>query len=203
MKNLLPLAGRSFSDIWADVWNALLVNLLWTFGMLLVIPGPPATLALFYFANRKARGEVVEAGDFWSCFWSSWGAGWRWGLIAYGVSLLLYGDYRITMRFTGLSGGLVQGLYLVLLIVWIMIQLYSLPFLFEQRSPSVLQALRNGAVMLGRNPFFTLALALLLWLILIAGTLLFMLTFVIGGLFIALLANYVVLYRLDTNSSAV
>jgi uncharacterized membrane protein YesL len=37
----------SLKDIWEDIWSVLVINLVWTLCMLVVVPGPPATLALY------------------------------------------------------------------------------------------------------------------------------------------------------------
>ncbi len=58
----------ALADLWNDLWMALVCNVLWLLGMLLVIPGPPATLALFFYANRLAHGERADLSDFWTGF---------------------------------------------------------------------------------------------------------------------------------------
>jgi len=79
-----------------------------------------------------------------------------------------------------------------------LLQFFTLPFLFEQKQPHVLQALRNGAVFIRRNLIFTFVLALLIVLSLVAGMLLFLLTFVFGGAFLAFASNRAVLQDLTT-----
>jgi len=91
---------------------------------------------------------------------------------------------------------LIQGFYITLLAGWLLLQLFALPFLFEQNQPSVVQALRNAVVFIGKNLILVLMLALLLALSLTAGTLAFMLTFVFGGAFLAFAGNHAVLEHL-------
>jgi hypothetical protein len=90
----------------------------------------------------------------------------------------------------------VQGLYATLLGSWLLLQLFALPFLFEQTQPSVIQALRNAAVFMGTNIIFVVVLALLLALSLTAGMLAFMLTLVFGAAFLAFAGNHAVLEHL-------
>ncbi len=47
---------------------------------------------------------------------------------------------------------LAQGLYLAWLAGWIFLQIFALPFLFEQRQPSLRLVWRNGAALVGCNP---------------------------------------------------
>ncbi len=74
-----------------------------------------------------------------------------------------------------------------------------IPFLFEQKEPLVLQALRNAAVFIRRNLILVLVLGLLLALSFLAGTLAFMLTFVFGGAFVAFASNHAVLQDLGSD----
>lgn len=90
-----------------------------------------------------------------------------------------------------------QGLYLALLAGWLVLQFFALPFLYEQESMSVRQALRNGAALIGNNPGFAIALTGLLLLIIIAGTVAFMLSFAFGAIIITCAGNRAVLNRLE------
>jgi hypothetical protein len=197
MKEVFEVLRASFRDMWDDVWSVAVCNLLWFLSQMLVLPGPPATLALFHYGNQVARGEVAGTGDFLRGMRRFWGIGWRWGIVNYLVIGLLIGDYLLTGRLSqSAAAQFAQGFYLAVLGIWILLQLYTLPFLFEMDEPNVLAALRNGALMLGRNPGFSLALAALLLCILAIGTLLFMLSAAAGGIFLAFARNHAVRNRL-------
>ncbi|MFQ5436403.1 MAG: hypothetical protein ACE5FD_16180, partial [Anaerolineae bacterium] len=125
------------------------------------------------------------------------GLGWLWGLINGVMVFLLAGDVILTGQLAqSLAGRLVQGAFLTGLAVWLLLQLYVLPILFEQETPSLSQAFRNGAVMLGANISFSLSLGLLLTLVLLAGGVFFLVTFAIGAIFLALAGNHAVISRL-------
>jgi len=184
-------------DTWSDLLTTGVCHLLWVVGHLLLIGGPPATLALFYVANRLAHDELTDPGDFLRAWRRYFGLGWRWGLINGVMLFLLVGDVILTGRL-GQSAAtrLAQGFFLAGLAAWLLVQLYALPFLFEQETPSLRLALRNGAVMLGTNAVFSAVLGVLLVLILLAGTAFFFVTFAAGGFFLALVGNHAVLNRL-------
>ncbi|MGE5222093.1 MAG: DUF624 domain-containing protein [Omnitrophica WOR_2 bacterium] len=195
--NALGVMRQALKDAWSDLWTVLVCNLVWLLAQLLIIPGPPATLALFYYANQKAKGEPSDLSDFWYGFRHYWRPAWRWGLLNDALLIVLAGDYLLTGRLSqGMTAHLIQGFYLALLGVWLLIQLLTLPFLLEQETPSIRQALRNGAVMLGKNIGFSLLLGVLLTLILLAGIPLFMLSFAFGGMLLASAGNHAVLSRL-------
>ena len=92
MKAALSIVGGAFKDVWGDIWTMLVCNLLWLLANLLVIPGPPATLALVHYTNRLAHGEVADFSDFWEAFRGYWGPAWRWGAVNLGVVAFLLGD---------------------------------------------------------------------------------------------------------------
>jgi uncharacterized membrane protein YesL len=194
----LRILGYSFRDVWQELWTILIVHLLFLAGNILIIPGPPVTLALFFYGNRIAHGERANERDFLEAIRRYWKPAWRWGLINFLAIGLLTGDYYLigNMAASSSFASFIQGMYLTLLAGWLLLQLFTLPFLFEQDQPSVVQALRNAALFIGRNLILVFVLALLLALSLTAGTLAFMLTFVFGGALIAFASNYAVLEHL-------
>ena len=199
MKAALSIVGGAFKDVWGDIWTMLVCNLLWLLANLLVIPGPPATLALVHYTNRLAHGEVADLSDFWEAFRGYWGPAWRWGAVNLGVVAFLLGDLLLTsLSGQGLWQQYLQGLYLALLVAWLGVQFFALPFLFEQETMSVRQALRNSVALIGNNLGFALVLAGLLLLILIAGTITFVLSFAFGAVIVACVSNRAVLNRLET-----
>lgn len=188
----------ALGDIWEDVWSAALFSVLWALSVVLILPAAPATLALFYYANRRAHGEPAGFKEIGFGLRRYWKAAYRWGLLNLAVVFLLGGDHWLAGRFLGEASFLrnAQGFYLAALGIWAFLQLYTLPFLLEQEAPAVGVALRNAVVMFGRNPGFSLALAALLAALLALGTLLFMLSVAVGGCFLACAANRAVLNRL-------
>jgi hypothetical protein len=180
------------------MWTIFIVHLMFLLGTILIVTAPPVTLALFFYGNRVAHGERATERDFLEAVRTYWRPAWRWGLINLLVIGLLTGDYYLLGKMAAGSNMLsfLQGLYLPLLVGWLLLQLFALPFLFEQTQPSVRQALRNAAVFIGRNVVLVLVLALLLALSLAAGMLAFMLTLVFGAAFLAFAGNHAVLEHL-------
>ena len=121
---------RALSDATTDLFTVLASNLFWLVGNALVITGPPATLALFYVANRLARGEVTDPGDFIAAFRRYFKPAWRWGLLNLLVVFFLVGDVVITGRLLEpRAARLIQGFYIQALLFWLFLQLDLLPFL--------------------------------------------------------------------------
>jgi hypothetical protein len=194
---ILRVIRAALGDLWDDLFTTAVCNLLWLLAQVLILPGPPATLALFYTTNRLARGEVTDVGDFLRALRRWWGLGWRWGLANLLALVLLGGDFYLTGRLSQSNfARLAQGFYLAVLAGWLLLQLFALPFLFEQQQPGLRQAWRNAASMIGRNPGFALGVGLLAALVLAAGTALFLLSGAAGAMFTGLVGSHAVLDRL-------
>jgi hypothetical protein len=191
------IVKQSLGDLWDDLWTTAVVNLAWLVCQFLVLPGPLATLALFYYGNRLAHGETADLGDFWQALRRFWQPAWRWGLVNLALLALLIGDVRLTGGMgQSLAARFGQSFYLAALGGWCLLQLYTLPFLVEQEEASLRLALRNAALMVGRNPTFSFALMLLLGLTLAAGTLFFLFSAAGGAVFLAVAGNRAVINRL-------
>jgi uncharacterized membrane protein YesL len=198
------IVRHSLGDLWSDLWTTAVVNLTWLVCQLLVLPGPPATLALFYYGNRLAHGEIADIGDFWQALRRYWKPAWRWGLVNLALLFLLIGDVRLTGGMgQSPAARFGQSFYLAALGGWCLLQLYTLPFLIEQDDTSLRLALRNAALMIGRNPAFSFGLMLLLGLTLAAGTLFFLFSAAGGAVFLAIAGNRAVINRLAANEGLV
>ena len=203
LKETLSILSGALQDAWADIWTVVVCNLAWTVSNILIIPGPPATLALFTYCNRLAHGEIADFSDYWRAFRHQWGPAWRWGAANLVVIGLLIGDFILTGQLSQSSfARFTQGFYLAALGAWLIVQLYALAFLNEQTTPSVRQALRNGAVLLGRNIGFSVILSILLVFLLVIGAALFMLTLACGGVVVASAGNRAVINRLEAQRQA-
>lgn len=194
----LQTLGWAFRSVWKEMWTILIVHLLFLLGNILIITGPPVTVALFFYCNRIAHEELASERDFLQAIRSYWKPAWRWGFVNLLIFGVLFGDYYLTGKLIRSSdtAHFVQGLYITLISVWLLIQVFALPFLFEQEQPLVLQALRNAIVFIRKNLVFVVVLALLLVFSLALGTLAFMLTFVFGGALIAFAGNHAVVEQL-------
>ncbi|MGE5463216.1 MAG: hypothetical protein ACM3PS_07670 [Syntrophothermus sp.] len=195
------IQGRAFRDVWQELWTILIVQLLFLLGQLLIFLGPPATLAMFYYGNRIAHSELATERDFLHAIRQYWMPAWRWAGLNLLVIGLLAGDYFLTGKWIAKPEliAFLQGLYAVLLTFWLVLQVFALPFLFEQEQPSILQALRNATVFIRRNFVFVSVLSLLLLISLAFGMLAFMLTLVFGTALVAFTGNHAVLESLEVS----
>src|SRR5215471_900116 len=98
------IIGRAFQDVWQELWTILIVQLLFLLGHLLIILGPPVTVAMFYYGNRIAHDEIATERDFIHAIRQYWKPAWRWGGLNLLVIGLLVGDYHLTGKWASNSG---------------------------------------------------------------------------------------------------
>lgn len=193
----LKIILLSLRDTWLDLWSVLVCNLIWIISILLIIPGPPVTLALFYYANQTVHDESINVTDFFKAIPRFWWTGWRWGVLNLLILLLLFGDAVLTSyQSTTQVSIFLSGIYFTLIAFWLLLQMFTLPFLLEQEKPSVFLALRNGIALIGKNPLFSISFLFFMLLTLTLGTIAFMLSIALGGVFVAFAGNRAVLNRL-------
>lgn len=192
------VAINALRDLWEDLWSAAVCNLIWLVCQVSVFAGPPATLALFYYTNRLAHGEVADLRDFLEGLRRYWKPAWKWGIIHFALVTLLVGDYLLTGKISQSNfARWAQGFYLCLLVFWLLFQVYVLSFLVEQEHPSLRLAFQNAAVLVRSNLAYCLALGSILAVIMAIGTLLFMVSIAVGGVFIGILGNRAVIDRIE------
>lgn len=207
MKDALRAIRSAIVDLWDHIFLAILCSLVWLVMVLLIVPGPPATLALFDMAERIARREhLLELRDYLRSVWNRFGVGWRWGAVNMLVLAVLLIDILVVPRMVSASIAVpAQMFFLLALVIWVVVNWYALAFLFQQKEPSLRQALRNGAVLLLQYPLFTLTLAAITAVLLGLSAVLVVLIIAIllvGPMLVALISTHAVLNRLAPMRSA-
>ena len=198
MRESFQIVRMAVVDLWDHVFLVIFCSLVWLFLVLLVIPGPPATLALFDMADRIARREhLLELRDYLRAVGRRFGVGWRWGALNILVLAILVIDILVVPRMVSATAAAsLQILLAVALATWIVVNWFALAFLFQQREPSVRQALRNGGVLLLQSPLFTLVIVLITAILLWLSTILIIVNLLFGPMLVALIGTHAVLDRL-------
>lgn len=199
MKNALRVVRAAIVDLWDSVFLMIFCNLVWLFLVLLIIPGPPATLALFDMAERFARHEhLLEFRDYLRAVGRRFGLSWRWAAINIPVLALLLIDIAVVPRMVSPSAALVfQWFFIFALALWLVANWYALAFLFQQKEPSLRLALRNGAVLLFQNPLFTLVLVVITAVLIGLSLVLVIVNLLFAPMLVALISTHAVLDRLE------
>jgi len=151
---------RALKLWWGEIYNLLIVSLLWTLGTLLVITAPPAAAALHALARRAVQGESVGWAEFFPqfgrYFWPSWGL----ALCDTLILMIIAANYRFWGRFAERWVPWVQGVWGAIFLVWLVWQLYLWPALVAPARPHVGRAMRNAFGLLLNAPLQSLGLAL-------------------------------------------
>ncbi len=199
MNNAFQIARSAIVDLWDHIFLVIFCSLAWLLLVLLIIPGPPATLALFDMAERIARREhLLEFRDYLRAVLKRFGVGWRWGAANIVVVAIVLIDIRMVPRmFSPTVAAYLQIFFTMALALWIVVNWYALAFLLQQREPSVRQALRNGAVLLLQNPLFTLVLAAITAILIGLSLVLIIVNLLFGPMLVALISTHAVLNRLE------
>lgn len=198
MKNAFHIIRSAVGDIWSHLPLAMACSLTWLVLAVLIVPGPPATLALFEMAERIARREhLLGYRDYLRAVRARFGVGWRWAAVFAPVLALLLIDILVASQMFSPSVAMpVQMFFIGALTLWIVINWYVLAILFQQKEMSVRLALRNAAVLLLQHPLFTLVLAAVTALLLWLSAVLVFVILLFGPIFVALTGTYAVLDRL-------
>lgn len=163
MGNMRELLVKALKDYWDEMFNLMLCNIIWLLAQLLIVTGPPATIALFHVAHRVAHGHFARVSDMMTGFRQNLLTGWKWGglnlivVAVLGYGILFYGSADFPQPY-GLA---LMWVNLFLLFLWLFTQLYAIPFWLEQVDKRMTVALRNALVTQAQNLRVTLVVALL------------------------------------------
>lgn len=199
MRDALRVVRAAIVDLWDHAFLVIFCSLAWLFLVLLIIPGPPATIAIFSISRSIVANEyLLEFRDYLRAVWRNFGVGWRWAAINIPVLLILAVDIRVVPQmFSATIAASIQLAFYVALGIWIVVNWYALAFLFQQEKASVLQALRNGGVVLLRYPGFSFVL-IVATAALLALTLVFVIVnMLFGPMLMGLISTHAVSSRLE------
>lgn len=180
MFDAFRVAAKTFKDIWGEMFNLVLMNVFTLLCLIVVIPGPPAVLALYAVCDRIANDYAVSWEHYFAAFREHFGKAWRYAIVAFVVTALLVFNFWWYGATFGREvwAQWVQGAWLAATFFWLAINFYVCAFYMEQQDRRWRVALRNSALVAGASPLFTLtllAVAGLLMVVALAITPLFVL----------------------------
>ena len=204
MRDALSVVRSAIVDLWENAFLVIFCSLVWLFLTLLIIPGPPATVALFAIsASMVDQERLLEFSDYLRAIWRNFGVGWRWAAINIPVLLIIAVDIRAVPRmFSPDVAVTIQLAFYLALAVWIVVNWYALSFLFQQEKPAVVQALRNGGLLLLEHPWFSLALVLVTAALLALSLIMVIVNMLFGPMLVALIGSHAVADRLNVYRTA-
>ncbi len=182
-------------------WLYVLANLLAIALSLPIVTIPAAYAGLSRLTYTAQTTHTTEMSEFWAGFRA---ALWR-GLVMGIVNLIIFGilaanfwTYRQQSSFLFV---VLRAIWLIILMGWLMVQIYLWPIL-EAMEPATLRGgLRNAVLMVSFNPIFSLTLLAVVLVIVVISTLLAVPWLLMTGSLVACIATAAVRDRLAVASS--
>jgi uncharacterized membrane protein YesL len=189
---------QSIIDWWYAWVNLAVVNLAWLFCVVTVLLAFPATFGLFYASREAAYRRSAGFNDFVQGLRRYFWRGWQWGLLNALAVALVYANILFYGQVDEAWAAPLLALTLYLALMWVIIQLYAIPYLMEQEAPHMRVAYKNAAFTALASPLYTLVL--LAFIALLVGLMVWQFPLVVAGFvpLIAVIANHAVLERLKT-----
>ncbi|MGE5223874.1 MAG: DUF624 domain-containing protein [Omnitrophica WOR_2 bacterium] len=170
--NFLNYTWETLKEAYYSAFDLIAANLLWAVFTLLIVTAPPAFAGLYYVAHQLTHEELISPRTFLEGFRTYFWLSWRWFLVFIGMLGLLLINFWFYRNIDTAWAPWMQGFFLGLMILWLLINLYSFPILLEQSDKSVRLALKNSLVVFMRTPGTSLSLVLFLLVLAILSTIL-------------------------------
>ncbi len=164
---------------------------------ILLLPLAAYSGAWCYVANQAVRGKAVG----WATFWFGLRTYWAKGILVFllgvvGLIAVLVNLYFYGQVVQGAWTPLVQAIWLLLGLYWLLVQVFWFPMILELESERVLHGLRSALLMGLVTPGFSLSLGMVIVLAVAVSLLLTVPAVVLLISFLMLLANHATRSRL-------
>jgi hypothetical protein len=194
----LEVISQAFRDWW-DEWVFLtILNLIGLLCWMTIILGPPATFGLYYLSNQLAHGDNPGFKGFLYGGQRYFFHSWLWMLLNLVVAIVISANIWFYLAFESVWADLLQAFFIILGVLWLVIQFYSAPYLMEQERKNLLISLRNGLFTSLTSPGFTIVVVGVAALVALISVVLVFPLFLGGPCLILLLGNRAVIERIKT-----
>ena len=175
--------------MWDEMLNMIFFNLIWVIGTVLILFWPFVTFALFYIVKDIGEGRGIKFTKFFTYGRQTWKLAYVWGLINVVAYFLLLFNIRFYGGFEAQWALVLQILFFSLIVFWTIIQLMTVALYSRLEEPGFKLAVRNAAILVGRNPIHSVVLIIEVALLLLLFRVVPAIMLIIGFSFIALLIN--------------
>lgn len=164
--------GRSAVDWWDGWLDMVMVVVVWFLAQLTIVLGPPATFGLYQVVYNMINGEATGVRGLIDGARRYFGKAWLWGLINLVAAVTLFINYSFYGGIAQIWAAYLQMFMVLIAVLWILTQFYTLPFFYEQENKNLFRAIKNGFLTTMAAPFFSLILFVIIVLVVALSTLL-------------------------------
>lgn len=192
---LFRLIWRGTRDLFDQLISFAMYSMLWWLCVILIIPGPPATLTLFSICDPRRRIDHPEFRDAVEIFKASFLRSWKVALVSLPFPLILAWNL---VFFAGTDHVLVAlvPLWLIMFVILFVASFYAMSVAAAMES-GPRNALRGAMFVLVSRPFVSLGLSIFLLLVGSLFTVTVLPMVLLGPALFACIVNRVVLETLD------
>lgn len=190
----LKLVWRGIKDLFEQFLTLTWFSLLWWVSVILVVPGPPATVALFAMADPRRQVSTPDFRDAVDVFRTA--IKHSWGIFLFTVPLMaiLVWNLYFFGNTTNLLAAMAPLWMIMLVLIWVlMLYAYAVAATMESGTRN---AFRGAMFVLVSRPFLSIVLSISSIVLIIVMTLTVLPMVLVGPALIASIVNRVVLYVL-------
>ncbi len=169
MNNLWEIIKKSTTDLWDEMLYMVLFNLIWFFGTLFILPWPFVTFALVFIAIDVADGKGIKWSKFWGYGRQNLKPAYIWGGVNLVALALMWFNVVFYSRYNTQWAQILQLFFLSLMAFWLLLQHVAVVLYPRLVEPSYKLALRNAAILVGKNPVISLVVMLLLGVLILVS----------------------------------
>ncbi len=156
----LRVVALSIRDFYEEMFLFVPLNLVWWVAAVLLLPLPPVAAGLYYISHRIVHEQRVGADFFKEAARDFLWPSVRLALLDLAILSIIVVNLFFYSQFTNWIQ-LITILWIYGLILWLGLQLYLFPLLFEQQEPKALTAVRNAIILVLTRPLYTLIILVL------------------------------------------
>lgn len=184
-------------DIYYEALPLFNLNIFWFLLSLGLVTFLPALGGLYHAIQQYHRKQPANWQVFWDGFKENWLVSLKWGVIVLLGDLILAANIWFSLNIDAAWRIYTLSVGVIIAIMWIAINQFSFPLLLLQKEKKIFLAIRNGYVIVVRQPWDALKTALLCLLITFLAILIPPLWFFIAMALIAHLQTRAVLRAVE------
>ncbi len=185
------LLWQGLKDLFEQFLTMIMFSIVWWLSVILIVPGPPATVALFAMADPRRQTSTPEMSDAIAVFRSSFRRGWGFALCTVPPMLILLWNLTAFAGTSELLAAIVPLWVIMLLILLILtVEGFSVAGTMDS---GVRNAFRGAMFVLVSRPFMSIAMVIFLLVLSFFMTITVLPMLLIGPALIACIVNRFVL----------